>query len=425
MRYCVIAVFFSLLLLSTSCDKSDVDSRHELREDLVLTKSQEKYVQAGNQFGFRLLNSSLQQEEEACLLSPLSAQIALGMLSAGASGDTEKQLVSALGFSEDAEGTMAYLSSLCGQLKNMDRKTDFDLANLLLLNSLRAGRVLPSYTEAVSSYADAKVDIRDFVSESEAIAKDVNVWSDKHTKGRIPKLVEPGTFTFSQVSHIINALYFKSQWSKPFKEEDTKPANFTSLNGNKASVPMMHQTEKFDYYEDSDLQALTMEYGNGAFSYTAILPKTGTSIGAVAGELENGLFQKISEQSSEQKVVVSLPKYEQEFTVDMIPLCQSLGLTLPFGEKADFSRMIQSNDVVRVTAFEQKLFISVDEFCAEASAVSRIEIDGGTAPPPGASHDIFFNANHPFIYLVSETSSQTVLFVGLFDKSSSGELSWH
>lgn len=400
------------LAAAVACEKNDGDERHSKRVDITLTKAQESYVEAANNLGLEMLDSKIQSEKNAFIFSPLSTQISLGMLSAGADGETADQINNTLGFAEDAEGTMQYLTSLCQQLKAMDAKTDFNISNSLLINTQFEDNILPEYGNVISDFDDAMVFESDF-GENGPLADEVNSWSRKHTNGHIPEVISPEKIKKEAASYIINALYFKSKWEMPFEEGNTRDKQFTDSEGAVREVPMMNLSEDVKYFENGDLQAIELPYGNGAFSYTAILPRRGLDLADITTQLKDGLYRQITEQLLEARVDVSLPKYEQDASIDIAPIVSRLGLTLPFSDDANFGKMLRDYRGFSVTDFSQKVYFSLDESGAEATVIHKSEVSEVATPP--ADIDRVFIADHPFIYLVSETSSDTILFIGLYN----------
>lgn len=158
-----------------------------------------------------------------------------------------------------------------------------------------------------------------------------------------------------------------------------------------------------------------MDYGNGAFCYTAILPDDMADLPAVCGQLADGLLEEIQDNSNPVTVEVSIPKYKTEMTVDMKELCKAMGLTIPFDvDKANFGNMMSSDRRVAVTAFTQLLSINVDESGSEAAAVSKGELGQPTAGEEEKEEYKVFKADHPFVYAIYETSSGALLFMGIF-----------
>ena len=219
------------VLLLAACNSEDEDNRNVKRQDIVLTKAQTEYVESGNELGLELLANQFKENNGACLISPLSSQIALGMLAPGAAGETQDQIVSTLGFGDDATATIQYLSTLTKQLKEADRKTDLEVSNMLLTNTAGSTSIKQDYIDLVSEYSDAELYSANFFEDRDQIIDKVNSWSSKHTGGRIPALMSENDLNELAKGYIINALYFKSKWSSPFSKEETKNDKFTYLDG--------------------------------------------------------------------------------------------------------------------------------------------------------------------------------------------------
>ena len=411
-------LFPALCMLAScllSCSKVEPDPRHEDKVDILLTKSETEYVRSGNMLGARMLDRLQERHGGSFLISPLSTQIALGLMAAGADGETQEEVVSFLGFGDDAQSTIQYLSSLSGQLKLADRKSDLQLSNLIMLNKDFGSEFRPGYKEYISSFPEAELMSFNFRKEHDEAARKANEWSSRQTAGMIPELMTAEELQKNPVAYVVNALYFKSSWTKPFKKENTRTEEFTCLDRTSRRTPMMNQRDVFRYYEKDGIKALHMDYGNGAFCYTAILPDDMADLPAVCGQLADGLLEEIQDNSNPVTVEVSIPKYKTEMTVDMKELCKAMGLTRPFDvDKANFGNMMSSDRRVAVTAFTQLLSINVDESGSEAAAVSKGELGQPTAGEEEKEEYKVFKADHPFVYAIYETSSGALLFMGIF-----------
>ena len=412
-----------VLSLLISCTKLG-DNRHVEREDLVLTKAQAGFVSYGNDFGLNLLKNQEDLDYRNLILSPLSTQISIGMLLPGARGETAGEMVSALGFGQDAEETIQYLSTLSDQLKSMDKKTDFRISNALVINSSSHVKILPSYQQTLSEFADAEVFSGNFRSES--LVSEVNKWSSRNTDGMIPVLIDSkNPLSGSAVAILLNALCFKSTWDKPFNNRLTLDAYFQTTDGVPVRLPMMNMQDYFRYYDDDRLQALQMDYGNGAFVFTIILPREGVLLSDILAELDDATLRSFNASFQEMEVSVRIPKYKIEYSVDLIPMLKAAGIQRAFEPSissgpdeivsgADFGNMVSPSGGVFVSEVLQKASFKLDEDGTEAAAITEVEI-AATAPADGSSsrHKVFW-ANHPFLYMISERSSQAILFVGTF-----------
>ena len=72
---------------------------------------------------------------------------------------------------------------------------------------------------------------------------------------------------------LINALYFKGKWQQPFENNDTHMNTFLNFNKQQKMVNFMNCTKKFDYFEDNNIQAISLNYEKDNLKALIILPK--------------------------------------------------------------------------------------------------------------------------------------------------------
>ena len=410
-----LSILFCGTLLLASCSKI-VDDRNEARTEIVLTRAQGEYVKRGNDFGFSML------QKMGCrgniLFSPLSSQIAMGLVVPGAVGNTSKEIISAIGFGSDDEETIEYISYLSEQLRKSDKKTDFALSNALVINTSSGHKLSPSYVNTLSSYLRCMTIESDFAQDKDKTILSINNWASRNTNGLIPTLIDdPAQLSSTAISVLLNALFFKSSWTIPFDVKNTVHEDFYAEDKSVSQKPMMRKTDSLEYYEDENKKALSMSYGNGAFCFTAILPGENTCLSELIMGLNEQKFHSVVNNMKSQLVSVFIPKFTIEKSIDMVGAYLSVGIEDAFSETdANFEKMIdgQSKGVYISNAL-QKLYFRLDESGAEAAAVTQIVIDEPTSPDPGSDDlPMVFKANHPFLYIIHERSSGAILFMGLY-----------
>jgi serpin B len=207
----------------------------------------------------------------------------------------------------------------------------------------------------------------------------------------------------------LNAIYFKGTWAHQFRKDLTfrKGFNHAGETEEMTYCDMMQQTTKFAYTETDDVQALQMPYGNGSFAMTILLPKM------VEGKPSNRLpsvptgdeWRLLNKQMSLVKVDVKLPRFEINTDTDLIPIMQKLGMTKAFTLEADFQNFC--NEPTFISLMKQSARIKVNEEGTEAAAVTTTGLQASSVP-------ILFQANHPFLYVISEQQTGTVLFIGQY-----------
>lgn len=367
-----------------------------------LTRAEQDYVVAGNDFGWALMERVWTQAEkkESMMLSPLSVQFALGMLgNAAADKSVSDKLSAVLGY-DKIENLNAYCAKLISDLPKVDTTVTLATANAIVADDFR--KIDESFQTTVEQAYDAEICSMSFKDPS-AVLDRVNGWCRIHTYGRIDKILE-------QVSpmdrvYLMNALYFNGRWAYPFDEAASKTESFRPLTGAKSRVEMMHLTTHFFYYENELFQGVRLPYGNGHYALSVFLPKKGVSLDQV---IES--HPSVNFGMSYPEVILSLPRFRTESNLNLLGVLADLGLPLE-GYDSFYSPIYPMS----VSMIRQKSFISVSETGTEAAAVTIIGLIGTTdiyAPKP---EPIVFNADHSFLYTISEETSGTILFIGIYN----------
>ncbi|MBR5028488.1 MAG: serpin family protein, partial [Bacteroidales bacterium] len=210
------------------------------------------------------------------------------------------------------------------------------------------------------------------------------------------------------VSYLLNAIYFKAQWTDKFKERNTSNGTFTTAEG-PINIPLMWQCEYFKYMKNDLFAAVDLPYGNGQWSMTVMLPEKGKSADDVIDYLaKNGT--SFTDQMRSREVNLKLPRFETESTTENLKRTMiKMGISRVFGNGAEIPNMCYTG--VYISNMLQKARIKVDESGSEAAAVTEEEVVFLAAheDPP-----VTFHADHPFVYAIREASTGVILFVGKF-----------
>jgi serpin B len=112
-------------------------------------------------------------------------------------------------------------------------------------------------------------------------------------------------------------------------------------------------------------------------------------------------------------VNVSMPKFEYEYSIDMIDALIALGIYDAFDAgMADFSRMAtSSNGNIYISKVLHKTFITVDERGTKAGAVTMVAAgDGASGPAESKIVDL----DRPFVYAIIDNTTSLPIFIGTF-----------
>ena len=208
----------------------------------------------------------------------------------------------------------------------------------------------------------------------------------------------------------MNATYFKSQWKDKFSKDRTSPEDFTNEAGSKKRVQMMKNNLDCLYQDNAVFRAARLPYGNGAFAMYVILPSVGNTLANVSGCLSGKNWEEFRNSMVPCDVDLWLPKFETKFHIDLNDILSEMGMASSFDAlKADFTAM--SADAMCLSFVKQDAVIKVDEEGTEAAAVSHAGMDAASAGP---GEHIVFHADRPFLYLITESSTGTILFAGKY-----------
>ncbi len=371
-------------------------------------------------FDLRFLQYISEHTEGNYMASPLSFRYALGLLLAGASGETRTELLSALGVSSEEEWIRhclnfngfaeAFAESLEKDVEEYNEAVKKGWIEAGSEAPFRALRVANSVWKRADIQADFKEAYRQSVSgnyaaeyrwftEQNAIEK-INEWASLKTEKMIPELLPKDYPTDGLAIVLMNALYFKDSWSNKFYEGATEEGDFHALGGRTTRKSFMRQEEHFPYYEDESTKLVILPMDGGVY------------MAFVIGSQE-GLAEKISKAGMET-VRVRIPKMDLETSFDHRELeafLRDSGVSLAFDRgQADFSGMIDHH--VWVDDIIQKTRIKLDEDGVEAAAVTAIMMRDSAALMPEKTYE--FNADQPFSFYIYTTANDTtsILFAG-------------
>jgi serine protease inhibitor len=368
---------------------------------IELTDNERQLVENNNRFAFNLFSKA--RGNESLLLSPLSITIDLGMLNNGADGVTREEIDAVLGSQGvgGADAINAFCRKLLSESGSLDEKTCVAIANNIYVNSASGCELLPDFVETASQYYDATPESRDF---GDGKTRDViNQWGSDHTEGMIPEAIKEEEFNPDAVSYLLNALYFKGEWTHKF---DVKATYRSLFDNEKKEAQMMHQYSEFSYTENKVYKSIILPYGNMAYQMTVFLPQWGKTIDDVISELNNNGWKR--DDYGPSHVNLYLPKFETSTDMRLEDIMMSLGIPNAFEGGYGFNKFCNQN--VYIGMMKQAAKIKLNEEGTEASAVTVIETRKDASVPRYAD----FVADHPFLYIISEQSTGAIFFIGQY-----------
>ena len=381
----------------------------ELPRQLSLVE--EEIIARSNAFAFDLLrevhaDGPDDPGQPNIFLSPLSASMALGMTMNGAAGETFDSMRATLGFDglDQAEINQSF-RDLTTLLLSLDPRVELRIAN-----STWARKGFPfesAFFEAVRTWFDAEARELDF---GDLNAVDViNGWAADKTNGRIREVI--GSISSDAILFLLNAIYFKGQWTDRFDPARTSNGPFTLADGTRVEVERMRGEPEIRYNVLEDVEVGELPYGGKAFVMTIVLPRTG-SLADLIASLDDATWNRwISTAGDFRTVRVELPKFELEYEKKLNDPLKALGMGVAFEPfRADFSRLTPAQDA-HISFVKQNTYLKVDEEGTEAAAVTvvGVSVTSAGAKPPELIVD------RPFLVAIRERLSGAILFIGAIE----------
>ena len=331
-------------------------------------------------------------------------------------GTTERELEETLGFHEGGiQAVNEYCKKLIEGLPKVDKKVTLNIANAIFVNKDRA-TLKAQYEQDMQTYYDAKAEALSF--RDGKTLDHINGWCNEKTKGMIPRILDE--VDLEAVAYLLNAIYFKADWASKFDPKNTKKEAFTTESGN-TQVPLMHQNVLINYLKNDTYSAVAIPYGNSCrWTMTVLLPEEGKNTSdVIAAMAEDGWRVGFTSLMTPYEVDLKLPRFETNTDTDDIDdglngLMLKMGIRMAFdGKLAEIPNMCEERGVY-ISKMRQKAAIKVNEEGSEAAAITIAEMDFTAAVGPIEYPKATFHANRPFVYFISEASSDVILFVGKY-----------
>ena len=346
--------------------------------------------------------------ENVCI-SPLSIYQIVSLVSNGATGITQKEILQALiPDSKIDKKSQLKINNVNSQILQIyDSKNKYvKIANAVMTKD----KIKPHFIKFCKKY--------NALIEPLQSADQVNKWCSEKTNGKIKHIIdEIGEMRMI----LLNAVYFKANWEDQFKVENTEKRDFKNSNNKIVKVDTMYQSfDSVNYYEDKKIQMIELPYEDKNLSMVIILPKKEVYSSSLNYMKKEKLdFTKlINKLQITSDVELYLPKFKLEYEKSLVNAFTKMKMKKAFSDFAEFTNLnegipLKINDIVH------KTFIEVDEKGTEASAVTAIEMVETTSVGPEEKKITYMYVDHSFIYMIRDkrikdtNSNNMMLFIGV------------
>lgn len=421
-RHCltVLALFAAILITgcgaggggvsSTAIGGSDGDIASKYASsDLAAASVDKNITSACNSFAISLFGELARSSapQDNIFISPFSVSSALSMAANGAAGNTLSEMLAALSFGGmDVASVNAGYKSLAECLAYADAGVSLKIANSLWIRDSFEPFVKRAFIDTLSTFFSCPPRALDF--NSPQASSSVNSWVESNTGGLIKSVVTE--IPPEIVMFLINAIYFKGDWTESFDTASTVAGTFKSPAGD-ITARFMSASGGFKYYAGAGYSALRLPYGRGKIAMYIFLPSPETTFDAFfnafgAAEHERAMAAMASSVTAEVKL--KMPKFKFEYGVKRLnDALKALGMKAAFDpSSADLSNIASS---LYIAFVDHKAVIDVNEKGSEAAAVTVIGVGATSVPvdPP-----LNFTADRPFLFTIRDDRTGCVLFMG-------------
>lgn len=380
--------------------------------------SQDKHnpaVTSSNRFAINLFNNLGQNQN--LFFSPFSISTAIAIAINGARDVTLQSVKNTLKINTDLPSYNIDFKSLLTKL-NIDRKKDS--IELSLANSLWMQQDFnfnKSFVEIAEGYYNSELNQTNFKlpDELEKSRIKINDWVEEKTKNKIKDLIKPNILDTTTRLIITNAIYFKGRWLYQFDLGQTVKEPFYS-DDEKISTDFMKLNEtSCKYYEEGEFKMIELPYLGEEFSMIIILPDMKDGIDNLESNFSLENYTEWTKNLKQEIVDVSIPKFKLDSEFKLSQVLSQMGMQIAFSDEADFRGMVDDSnkvDNLKISDIIHKSFMDINEAGTEASAATAAFFVYPVELTPPVENKKFFKADHPFIFLIKENSTNTILFLG-------------
>lgn len=356
---------------------------------------------------YRSLSSA--KPAENLFFSPLSVMTALAMTLMGSKANTHQQLAKVLNLEQDDDKVKEAFAALVAKYKELPSECELRTANMMY--SSNHLEMQQTFADTITGHFQAAAKVVDFGGQTEAVRQEINTAVEKETNSRITNLIPQGVLNGLTRLVLVNAVYFKGLWVKPFNKAATRDRPFYTSETDTVQVPMMHLTTEFQYMVRQDLQAtvLTLEYKGSNLSLVVVLPDSRTGLAGVESKLTGEMLRELGKPGRKLKVEVALPRFKLEWQEDLVTALKQMGAPDLFTEGvSDLSGIGGPPGDLFVSNVLHKAFLDVNEEGTEAAAATAAIAMTRAMIRPTPS----FVADRPFVFVLYDTAAQLPLFAG-------------
>ena len=355
-----------------------------------------------NHMAERLLRYCCMEDRgQNVFLSPMSVLMLLAIAADATAGQTQEEIIRVLGQSNAGKALGALQNTLCAE-------GVLSSASAVCVRKDRSAGLKKEFRELLEQVYGGEL----FISED--MVQDVNAWVAEKTKGMIREAM-PGTME-NMMLCLLNAVAFDDKWKIPYEDHEVCDGEFRNADGTVSTVKMMNGVE-YDYIDQDRFRGFLKEYRNG-FSFLGLLPKEEGSE-ALEEAVRLISFFRLLWRPLGKKVYTRMPEFTFNYTRELTPLFESMGISDLFRFGADFSPVLQSDRRLKVGSVLHKAFIDVNRQGTRAAAVTAMCVEEEGCEPEEEYEEVYLD--RPFVFAILHNRTGHPVFTGIVNRLESRE----
>jgi serine protease inhibitor len=341
------------------------------------------------------------QQQATVLLSPLSVEAALTLLSSGAAGVTQREI---RGFAGDS--ALSALHRLRG-VNAPAAESDATRGTVLAFASCLWSPPHLRFSDAFSRIAQRDFAAATITSEAAVAPARLNEWVARTTRGLIPSVLDKPPDPTSVV--LANAIAFLGKWMVPFDPALTAPGQFHEVSGGVRTAQMMARAGRFRYAAVPGGQLIDLPYDDGRLSFRVFLPEERQGLEKWLEKASAKSWRALGATLQEAFGELLMPRMDLAFSAELKPALERLGVVAAFRPGvADFSPLTAEKARLFVGSVIHRVVVKVDEAGTKAAASTTVQMTGAT--PPRTSFRMV--VDHPFLFAIHGAAPEDLLFLG-------------
>jgi len=381
---------------------------------------------ATNALGVNLIRK-LDARGSNAVFSPYSIQSALAMTYAGSAGETRAEMAKVLHYTDDEPKVHASFRALTQALEAIQGRSKErlqpaagkagtgDPITLAVANRLYGQETYvfrrPFLSLLKDFYRAPLVEV-DFIGHFASVRLEINAWVAKRTHGRIPEIIPEDAVGDAIRLVLVNAVYLKAPWARPFLKGATSPRPFFLGGKNRVDVPTMYVQAVLGFQARDGFSVVTIPYSDPDIQFLVLLPDKGKNLASLESTLTPEVLQGLAGTPATE-IRLFLPKFKlQPKDFKLQDLLRKLGMRTAFSDMADFGRMT-ADDPIKISEVFHQAYLSIDEDGSEAAAVTAammtLIISDYEEPPPLPPE---VHVDRPFLFAIQHRPSGACLFLG-------------